>query len=402
MPNVVGLAYHNGDPMSTTEGNTLDDSLAITSYPSAAVDRCVWQTGTSTYAFGLSRSVWRQACNVRAAVTSPVSIDVTAWYNQVNRLYGFSINFNILADMTGEYYFNIIISEDSLNYEQTTTTGSLDPYYHMHVVRKMLLATFGSRLTTTGFTQGQVINKTYSVPTPASANWNLNKCHVTVVLSKKYTSAYGHREVQQAWQKRFFDVMQVVPVKLVSFLAERSGSDARLNWRTASESNNRGWDVERRIDLGTWEKIGFVNGYGTTSDGQTYEYTDHAPARSGIVDYRLRQIDFDGGEDVSPVSRVSFEALPTTTRLLQNFPNPFNPTTQIGVELAEAGPIRVEVFDALGRSVSVIADGEYTAGMHFLRWDAFDGSGNLLPSGLYYCRLTAGNHTETRQMMMTR
>ncbi len=99
---------------------------------------------------------------------------------------------------------------------------------------------------------------------------------------------------------------------------------------------------------------------------------------------------------LTPVS-VEPDELPETVRLAQNYPNPFNPTTSITYELPSPGPVRLEVFDATGRSVAVLADGVQPAGRHSVRFDA---SG--LPSGLYVYRLQAGGAALTRKMTLIR
>jgi hypothetical protein len=90
-------------------------------------------------------------------------------------------------------------------------------------------------------------------------------------------------------------------------------------------------------------------------------------------------------------------ALPLRARLVQNYPNPFNPATVIRYEISEGGPVRVAVFDALGREVRTLADGFRPAGRHAVEFDA-----GGLSSGVYFCRLTAGGYTETRRMMLIR
>ncbi|MEM9664773.1 MAG: alpha-amylase family glycosyl hydrolase [Bacteroidota bacterium] len=88
---------------------------------------------------------------------------------------------------------------------------------------------------------------------------------------------------------------------------------------------------------------------------------------------------------------------PTAFVLDQNYPNPFNPTTQIGYTLAEAGPVRLTVYDALGRQVAVLAEGVQSAGTHRVTFDA-----RALPSGVYLYRLTTGTATLHRRMTLLR
>ncbi len=408
MPNVNALAYHSGDVLETTETAIVDTMLYISSYPGAAVDRMVWNyQGKAT--FGLGRDAWGAACAIRAPIPSPISIVVdSSTYDPATRLISFIIKLNVLVDMPGEYYYAIVISEDSVNAAQTkyfVGGGStiLDPYFHKRVVRKMPITSFGSRLTSTGLVAGQTIRRTYNYVVPVTVGWNLDKCSITILVDRKYPGIVGeHREVQQSWQKKFFDALIYLPVNLVSFNAERVGDDARLMWRTDGESSNKGWAIERRIDLADWRQIDFVEGRGTTTLGQTYEYVDRSADKKGVYDYRLRQTDYDGTNDVSPVARVLFTSVPTSTHLNQNHPNPFNPTTQLSVDLAEATTMKLQVFDAVGRMVATLADGAYESGSHVFDWNAIDAGGSPLPSGVYFYRLTTPGHVETRQMMLSR
>jgi hypothetical protein len=128
-----------------------------------------------------------------------------------------------------------------------------------------------------------------------------------------------------------------------------------------------------------------------------------------VYDYRLRQVDNDGSETFSPVSRVMFVNAPTAMRLHQNYPNPFSAsagiagagTTEIAVELPTRDHLMLEVFDAMGRRLATLADGEYEAGYHPFTWQAVGPQG-ALPAGTYFYRLTTPKTNETRQMLLVK
>jgi len=86
---------------------------------------------------------------------------------------------------------------------------------------------------------------------------------------------------------------------------------------------------------------------------------------------------------------------PNQFNLDQNYPNPFNPTTTISFTLPERTDIHLEIFNIIGQSVAVVADGSYPAGTHNLTWDA---SGN--PSGIYFYKISAESVTLTRKMVL--
>jgi hypothetical protein len=89
--------------------------------------------------------------------------------------------------------------------------------------------------------------------------------------------------------------------------------------------------------------------------------------------------------------------VPSTVHLHQNVPNPFNPSTTITYELAEDLPVRLQVFDQFGRCVATLDEGSKSAGMHTVTFNARN-----LPSGVYYCRLRAGDQVRSRKMLFVK
>ncbi|MBN2202459.1 T9SS type A sorting domain-containing protein [bacterium] len=98
---------------------------------------------------------------------------------------------------------------------------------------------------------------------------------------------------------------------------------------------------------------------------------------------------------ISAVDHSSSAGLPLSFRLDQNHPNPFNPSTFIGFRLPVSGQVSVKVYDMMGREVAVLADRHLPAGSHRFQWDA-SGFG----SGVYFCRIQAGDFTAVRKMVL--
>jgi hypothetical protein len=94
--------------------------------------------------------------------------------------------------------------------------------------------------------------------------------------------------------------------------------------------------------------------------------------------------------------------IPQEFTLDQNFPNPFNPTTQIRFTNPQAGQVKLSVFDLLGRETKVLYQGTLNAGEHTLTWHGRNTSGEAMPSGVYFCRLTQGDRQITRKMLLIR
>lgn len=196
-------------------------------------------------------------------------------------------------------------------------------------------------------------------------------------------------------------VQGVVPVELAAFTANVEGNSVILEWQTATETNNFGFHIQRNNEnTDQWERIGFVEGNGTTSVPHSYSYIDHA-VDAGVWTYRLQQQDFDGQVSFSPEVEVRLE-VPRKFTLNQNYPNPFNSSTTISYELP-AGEHRVQlvVYDVLGHSVKTLVSREnQPAGTYRVSWDGSDEAGNVVPSGVYFYQLKSGNKNSVRKMVL--
>jgi len=194
----------------------------------------------------------------------------------------------------------------------------------------------------------------------------------------------------------FFGLTVPVPVELTSFTASVSGNTVELKWETASEINNSGFEIERRIN-NVFEKINFIPGHGTTTKSHSYSFTDK-PNTEGKISYRLKQIDFNGEFSYSNIIEVDF-ILPKEYSLKQNYPNPFNPVTKISYSLAEDSKVTLAVYNLLGQQVALIINEEQPAGIY-----DYDFNAAGLTSGTYFYRIEAagknGNSfTATRKMI---
>ncbi|MFZ1731556.1 MAG: Omp28-related outer membrane protein [Bacteroidota bacterium] len=409
IPNARAVAYHQGDVMATTNGNAVISHLLVNSYPSAAVDRLLITIG-STVSIAIGRTYWGNIMAQRNLAGSPMSIGVTGTYHQDTRQISATANINVLQALTGEFYLNAVLTEDDLNYSQVKNVNgqviTINPYYHKRVVRDMITGPYGATLTTSGFTANQTVNHPFTFTVPAG--YDITKCKLAVFVTQKVTLTVNgqprptNMAVQQSWQESVLTAFSIIPVELISFSAAQEGNAVRLDWRTATENNNRGWFVERKTIDGDWSDLGFVDGYGTTNDQQKYGYDDNNVRMDETYDYRLRQVDFNGKTDYSPIYRVMTAPVPTETRLLPNYPNPFNPNTFITAELATESELNVAVYDMLGRVVKTLTTGVHPAGGHVFEWDGTDENGNAVQSGIYFARMVTPTHSATQQMQMTK
>jgi hypothetical protein len=187
--------------------------------------------------------------------------------------------------------------------------------------------------------------------------------------------------------------MYIVPVELTSFAAVIVDDNVQLNWTTATEINNQGFEIQRREGNEEYSKVGFVPGHGTTTDVQTYSYVDSKVA-SGNYNYRLKQIDFNGTFEYSDEVAVEVTS-PLEYTLEQNYPNPFNPSTVIKYSIPEGGFVTLDVYNLLGEKVASLVNGVQEAGRYEINFDASN-----LASGIYVYSIKSGSFTSVKKMLL--
>ncbi len=192
---------------------------------------------------------------------------------------------------------------------------------------------------------------------------------------------------------KFVPFSYQIPVELTAFIADYVNGVVKLNWITATELNNSGFEIEKSIDSFDWDNIGFVNGNGTTTEKHEYSYVDQNPVGEKSY-YRLKQIDFDGTYKYSNIIEVEL-GLPTEFSLEQNYPNPFNPNTVISYRLPVISHVTLKVFDVLGNEIETLVNEEKPAGSYKITWYPEN-----LASGVYIYQLRANNYIETRKMLL--
>ena len=191
----------------------------------------------------------------------------------------------------------------------------------------------------------------------------------------------------------------IVPVELTSFTATVQRNSVSLNWQTATETNNSGFELQRsemsNVKSQTdWQVIGFVPGFGTTTEPKSYSFIDENLS-VGNYQYRLKQIDFDGSFEYSNTVEVEISS-PTEFSLEQNYPNPFNPSTNIQYSISSRQFVTLKIFNSLGEEIETLVNEFQDAGVH----SAFYILHSTLPSGVYYYRINAGGQALTRKMIL--
>jgi hypothetical protein len=195
------------------------------------------------------------------------------------------------------------------------------------------------------------------------------------------TGPRSHASVNYMDNIRF--TPQVVPVELTSFTGAFVGNDVQLKWATATELNNRGFEIQRSLNGSAFATIAFVEGNGTTTEQKQYSFTDRNVESRVNFAYRLKQIDYNGNFDYSSVVNIGF-TLPLEFVLEQNYPNPFNPSTSIAFAVPVKSDVTLEVYNLIGQKITTLVQGEVEAGKHTATFNA-----SSMSSGLYLFKLTA-------------
>jgi len=196
-------------------------------------------------------------------------------------------------------------------------------------------------------------------------------------------------------------IYQIVPVELLSFTASVKSNSVALYWSTASEMNNRGFEIQRAAEDDNnnfeWKTIGFVDGKGTTTEKSNYSFSDTNPL-TGKSYYRLKQIDLDGTSRIFDAEMIEFGQVKEYL-LEQNYPNPFNPSTIINYSIPVSGFVNLTVYNMLGSEVAVLVNENQEAGKHSVEFST-DMSEYKLGSGVYVYKLKVGDFTQTRKMVV--
>jgi hypothetical protein len=192
-----------------------------------------------------------------------------------------------------------------------------------------------------------------------------------------------------------------LPVELASLDARVDDEQVRLTWQTASETNNAGFRIQRRKGegakgrVGEWTTVGSIEGNGTTSQAQSYQFTDaNLPYEADALTYRLKQVDTDGSGHFSKT--ITVERSATKVRLLGTFPNPAGQQATLRYALPEKQETTIRLYDVLGRQVRTVVSGTQEGRQE----RTLDVSG--LSSGVYVLRLRSDEQVRTQKLTVVR
>jgi len=207
-----------------------------------------------------------------------------------------------------------------------------------------------------------------------------------------------------------------LPVQLSSFTAAAGDAKINLKWVTQSEVNNVGFEILRALDQnGDYQMIGQKPGQGNSNQPTSYFFEDKFVVNGTTYWYKLVDVDINGvrtehGPTNATPQAAGIEIItansnaPTAFKLYPNYPNPFNPSTNLKFDIPHSSRelvnIKVKIFNTLGQEVRKLFIGYARAGTYLLTWDGANDSGKALPGGLYYAVLTAGHYQQTVKMTL--
>jgi hypothetical protein len=199
----------------------------------------------------------------------------------------------------------------------------------------------------------------------------------------------------------FFDISNAnftiidnpIPVELTTFSADVVESDVLLKWETATELNNSGFEIERSRDKVVFNTIGFIKGKGNSTERNNYSFIDINPS-AGNYYYRLKQVDFNGEYEYSKIIEILMEA-PVQYALLQNHPNPFNPSTIITFSVPARTEVSLKIFDILGNEITTLLREELNAGKHEVEFNAVN-----LANGVYFYEMKTSSFRAVKKLVL--
>ncbi len=228
--------------------------------------------------------------------------------------------------------------------------------------------------------------------------WSLGANGTPIQLLVSANDFWGSSDSSEMYIDNYWVIADYYfPVEIISFSASsNSPGEVVLNWQTATEENNKGYEIQRSEVKGQkseWQIVGFVEGNGTSTESHTYSITDKNVI-PGKYNYRLKQIDFNGNYKYSKEISVSLNPAYEFS-LEQNYPNPFNPTTTLNYQLPESGFVTLKVYDIIGKEIATLVNEQKNQGKYSVNFDA-----SKLASGVYIYRIRVNDYVSSKKMIL--
>lgn len=328
-----------------------------------------------------SFEIWSQRTGATA-----IPVGITSYYFDLDNL-GFNLITAPTIDTVNAKYTGP--SDHSGDYDPMTVQFVGAGTKKLAVTINYTGANFGVGVLSNAAPNGEricIVKVTIADPTKtASLAWDQVNSSLTASTNQPVTNSYsGSSNI-------------LLPVEMTSMTAAAIGAkSAEINWRTATESNNIGFAVERRAEGGAWAQVAFVAGAGTSSSPKQYSYQDNKVG-VGVFYYRLKQIDNTGAFKYSSSVQVDLGRVGPVFQM-GNYPNPFNPSTEIQFSVPEDGFATLKVFNMLGQEVATLFSGVAKAG-HYVS-ATFNAS--RFASGVYLSRLEYNGKSMVQRMLLAK
>ena len=215
-----------------------------------------------------------------------------------------------------------------------------------------------------------------------------------------------------------------LPVTLLSFTQQKRSDGILLRWQTAGEIENLGFEIWRRenadsqrVLVASYERDQALRGQGNSSSGENYVYFDQEVLHGNSYFYYLIQVDFNGQKtevgrlsaDFVPdgLTRIVGNPIPENTKIIKNFPNPFNNSTTIVFNLksstqAQSSQVQIRIFDIRGQLVRTLFKGTLSNGQYRVLWDGKNRFGQSVPTGKYICTINDQNVLKSTILTLVR
>ena len=321
--------------------------------------------------------------------------------------------------LTGSETNNVGQSMDPLNLVGTWNNNAAFALYHTQSPRVRAFGggstggmddRFDIILTSTSMS-GRVLTSTYQAYGNDGNHFNdsINRLPNAAVPDSIANALHNASDHLPVTARFIFPHNIVTPVQLVYFggTINATRDSVVLQWRTISETNNFGFEVQKRTTTtAAFETIpnSFIPGHGTTIQPHSYRFADPLTVQHTLF-YRLKQIDLDGTihysepTTVNVTTSVTFSE-PAYFTLSQNYPNPFNPSTRIRFAVPTTGYASIHIYDVLGQTVATLYNSVAEGGKEYsIQFDGMNASGNSLPSGVYFYRLVTTGAGVTPQLI---
>ena len=324
-----------------------------------------------------------------------------------------NVRFNAPVNGTGHFVWATLHSGNA-NTGSSTFSGGIDKvsevrYYEVGYVQgggsASAMAIYGfdpTYKTDDGVTSGNT-NLRVAYSTDNKATWNnAGPTGIVATLQDTLVSDSLAPNISLATGTSMFAALASVtgttdnplPVELTTFTYKVNDNKITLNWSTATETNNSGFEIQRSIDKVNFTKIAFVKGAGSSTSLNNYTFTDENTGNNKIVNYRLNQVDLSGRSSYSNIIEVNLN-VPSEYNLGQNYPNPFNPSTKISYSIAKSSLVRLSIYNTLGQKVKEVVNGFQQAGSYSVDFNA-----SSLESGVYFYKLESGNFVKTMKLLL--